>query len=54
MSGKYYFVNRTIKDWNRLPAGVLASFPSKLNTFRMRVREAVTTRGFKWGLNVNK
>ena len=27
--GKYPFVNRTIKSWNQLPAGLLASFPSK-------------------------
>jgi hypothetical protein len=40
--GKYSFVNRTIKDGNRLRAGALASFPCKLNTFRKRVREAVT------------
>jgi hypothetical protein len=39
----YSFVNRTIKDWNHLPAGMLASFPSKLNTFRKRVREAVAS-----------
>jgi len=31
--GKYSFVNRTIKSWNQLPAGLLASFPCKLNTF---------------------
>jgi hypothetical protein len=41
--GKYSSVNKTINDWNRLPAGVLASFPCKLNTFRKRVREAVTS-----------
>jgi hypothetical protein len=38
-----FFVNRTIKDWNSLPAGILASFPCKLNTFRKRVREAVAS-----------
>ena len=32
--GKYSFVNMTIKSWDRLPASLLASFPSKLNTFR--------------------
>jgi hypothetical protein len=42
--GKYSFVNRTIKDWDSLPAGMLASFPCKLNTFRKRVREAVTSK----------
>jgi hypothetical protein len=41
--GKYSFVNRSINDWNRLPAAMLASFPSKLNTFRKRARETVTT-----------
>jgi hypothetical protein len=40
---KYSFVNRTIKDWNSLPAGILAPFPCQLNTFRKRVREAVTS-----------
>jgi hypothetical protein len=53
--GKYSFVNRTIKDWNRLPAGVLASFPCKLNTFRKRVRVAVTSKeALGGGLNGNK
>jgi hypothetical protein len=53
--GKYSFVNRTIKDWNRLPVDVLASFPCKLNTFRKRVREAVTNReALDGGLNGNK
>jgi hypothetical protein len=42
--GKFSFVNRTIKDWNRFPVGVLASFPCKLKTFRKRVREAVTSK----------
>jgi hypothetical protein len=41
---KYSFVNRTIKDWHRLPAGVLASFRCKLNTFRKTVREEVTSK----------
>jgi hypothetical protein len=30
--GKYSFVKRTTKDWNSLPAGILASFVCKLNT----------------------
>jgi hypothetical protein len=42
--GKYSFVNRTIKDWNSLPAGILASFPCQLNTFKKSVREAVTSK----------
>jgi hypothetical protein len=41
---KYSFVNSTIKKWNSLPAGILASFPCKLNTFRKRVREVVTSK----------
>ena len=36
--GKYSFVNRTVRNWNQLPAGVLATFPCKLNTFRKRIR----------------
>ena len=44
--GKYSFVNRTIRNWNQLPASLLASFPCKLNTFRKRVKKAVTSKGF--------
>jgi len=36
--GKYSFVNKTIKSWKQLPAGLLAYFPCKLNRFRERVR----------------
>ena len=31
--GKYSFVNRTIKNWNRLPAQALGTFPCKPNIF---------------------
>ena len=31
--GKYSFVNRTIKNWNRLPAEALGTFPCKPNIF---------------------
>jgi hypothetical protein len=48
--GKYYFVNRTIKSWNQLPAGLLASFPCKLNTFKMRVKNVVTSKGIQMGI----
>ena len=51
--GKYSFVKRTIKSWNQLAAGLLASFPFKINTFRKRVKN-VEAREFKWGLSVNK
>ena len=47
--GKYSFVNRTIKSWNQLPAGLLASFPCKLNTFRKRVKNVVTSEGLQVG-----
>jgi hypothetical protein len=39
-----YYPTLMIKDLNSLPAGILASFPCKLNTFRKRVREAVTSK----------
>jgi hypothetical protein len=42
--GKYSFVNRTIINWNLLPADLLASFPRKLNTFRKRVKKDVTNK----------
>jgi hypothetical protein len=48
--GKYSFVNRTITSWNQLPPSLLASFPCKLNTFRKRVRNVVTRKGFQVGL----
>jgi hypothetical protein len=40
--GKYSFINRTIINWNQLPADLLASFPRKLNTFRKSVKKVVT------------
>jgi len=45
--GKYSFVNRTIKSWNQLPAGLLASFPCKPNTFRKRTKNVVTSKGIQ-------
>jgi hypothetical protein len=48
--GKYSSVNRIIKSWNQLPAGLLASFPSKLNTFRKRVKNVVTGEGIEVGI----
>jgi hypothetical protein len=42
--GKYSFVNRTIKSWNQLDASLLASIPSKLDTFRKRVKNVVTSK----------
>jgi hypothetical protein len=37
-------LKRTVKSWNTLAAGLLASFPCKLNTFRNRVKNAVTSK----------
>jgi len=48
--GKYPFVNKTTKSWNKLPAGLLASFPCKLNTFRKRVKNAATSKGTEVGI----
>jgi hypothetical protein len=39
--GKYSFVNRTIQDWNQLPAGVLGTLPCKPNTLKKRVRKVI-------------
>jgi len=39
--GKYSFVNRTIKNWNQLPAEALGTFPCKPKIFRKRVRKAI-------------
>ena len=48
--GKYSFVNRTIKSWIQLPAGLLASFPCKLNAFRKRVKNVVTNKEIQVGM----
>ena len=48
--GKYFFVKRTIKSCDRLPASLLASFPCKLNTFRNRVKDVVTSEGIQAGI----
>jgi len=42
--GKYSFVNRTIKNWNQLPAEELGAFPCKLKNFRQKVRKAIINR----------
>jgi len=48
--GKYFFVNRTIKSWNQFTADLLASFPCKLNTFRKKVKNVVTSKGISSGV----
>jgi hypothetical protein len=42
--GKYSFVNRAIKSWNQLPAGLIAAIPCKLNTFIKRDKNEVRSR----------
>jgi hypothetical protein len=48
--GKYSFLNWTIKSWNQLPASLLESFPCKINTFRKRVKNVVTSKGSQVGI----
>ena len=48
--GKYSVVNRTVNSWNQLAAGLLASFRCKLNTFRERVKNVVTSKGLQVGV----
>jgi len=48
--GKYSFLNRTIKTWNQLSACLLVSFPCKLNTFRKRIKNVVTSKGIQVGI----
>jgi len=44
----------TIKSWNQLSAGLLASFPCKLNTFRKRGKNVVTNKGIPVGTECSK
>jgi hypothetical protein len=44
-------LNKTDKSWNQLPASLLASFPCKLNTFRKRVKNVVTSKGIGVGID---
>jgi len=39
--GKYSFVKKIIRLWNRLPAEILGTLPCKPNTFRKRVRRVI-------------
>ena len=43
-SGKYSFVNKTIKTWNQLPAEALGTFPCKIKIFRNTVRKVIIKR----------
>jgi len=44
---KYSFVNRTIKNWNQLPAEALGTFPCKTKIFRNGIRKTIVN-GVKW------
>jgi len=44
---------QSIKSRNQLPAGLLASLPCKLNTFRKRVKNVVTNKGTEVGIGLN-
>jgi hypothetical protein len=39
--GKYSFVNKTIRLWNRLPEEILGTLPCKPSAFRKRVRRVI-------------
>jgi hypothetical protein len=39
-----------IKSWKQIPAGLLASFPSKIKTFIKRVENVVTSKGVQVGI----
>jgi len=43
-------INKVTGVDNRLPAGLLASFPCKLNTLRRRVKNVVTSKGVEVGV----
>ena len=40
-TGEYSFVNRTIQDWNQLPAEILGNLHCKLNTLKKRTRKVI-------------
>jgi hypothetical protein len=48
--GKHSLLNRTSKSWKQLTTGFLASFPCKLNTFRKKVKNVVTSKGIQVGV----
>jgi len=41
-----------INGYNQLLASLLASFPCKINTFRKRVRNVVTSKGIQVGIEI--
>jgi len=45
--GKFFFVNKTIENWNQLPAEALGNFLCKPKIFKNRFRKAIIN-GVKW------
>jgi hypothetical protein len=45
--GKYSFVNRTIRLWNRLPVEILGTLPCKPSAFRKRVRKVINVVNYR-------
>ena len=43
--GKYSVVNRSIKDWNKLPEGEIGTSNGKTHIFKTRVRKVKTSDG---------
>ncbi len=37
--GKFSFINRTIQNWNKLPAAVLETFPQNVKNFKIRLNK---------------
>jgi hypothetical protein len=52
--GRYSFINRTIKNWNLVPAETLGSFSCKPMTFINRVGKAIINWEIKRSINVAK
>ena len=46
-SEEFFVKPYCIRNWNQLPASLLASFPCKLSTFRKSVKNVVTSKGIQ-------
>jgi hypothetical protein len=40
----FSIINRTVINWNQLPADLLASFTCKLNTFRNKLKKVAANK----------
>ncbi|KAJ4437846.1 hypothetical protein ANN_13784 [Periplaneta americana] len=43
-TGKFFFLNRTIRDWNALPAELLKALPTTKNVFKNRLKDLTNRR----------